>query len=405
MKVFEFTTPSRIVFGEGSSQTLADEAAHLGQCALLVTGRSADRSTAALKALQKAGIATQRFSVSGEPDLLSIRGGLAIARNHGADLIIGFGGGSVIDTAKAIAVLATNSGDVLEYLEIGGNSRKIENNGLPCIAIPTTAGTGAEATRNAVIADRKNGAKVSLRHQSMLPNLALVDPMLSWFLPPEQTAWGGMDALTQLIEAFLGNAANPLTDGLCRDGIKRCARSLRAAWLSANARLHQEEPKTLTKAEQDARCDLSLAALQSGLSLANSRLGAVHGLASPLGGRLEAPHGALCAALLPATLALNLSKARESGGSEDLLERYKELGTLLTGSPQTGADEAINWLTDLGQSLEIPPLNHWGLKQSMYGEIIAAALKASSMKGNPVSLNESDLQLLLDNCSRKPSEQ
>ena len=198
MKTFEFTTPNRIVFGEGCSRSLANEAAQLGQCALLVTGRSAERSAEAFKALQKLGIATQRFGVSGEPDLQTIRGGLAIARNFGADLIIGFGGGSVIDTAKAIAVLAGNSGDVLEYLEIGGNSRKIERAGLPCIAVPTTAGTGSEATRNAVIVDRQSSTKASLRHQTMLPRLALVDPWLSWYLPPDQTAWGGMDALTQL---------------------------------------------------------------------------------------------------------------------------------------------------------------------------------------------------------------
>ena len=217
------------------------------------------------------------------------------ARRPGAeercDTVIGFGGGAALDAAKAIAILMTNPGDVTDYLEIIGRGKTLTEPPVPCIAIPTTAGTGSEVTRNSVIASREERVKVSLRSPLMLPKVVVVDPELTYDLPPAITASTGVDALTQLIEPFVCSRANPLTDGLCQEGIERVARSLRRAFESAG---RGEAP-----ADAAAREDMAVASLFGGLALANAGLGAVHGLAAPLGGMIGAPHGAVCAALLP----------------------------------------------------------------------------------------------------------
>jgi alcohol dehydrogenase class IV len=298
-------------------------------------------------------------------------GGAEAARSFAAEVVVGLGGGSPMDLAKAVAALASNPGDPLDYLEVVGRGRPLSHTPLPCVAVPTTAGTGAEVTRNAVLSVPEARVKVSLRSPLMLPRVALVDPTLTWGCPADQTAYSGLDALTQLIEAFVCNQPNPLTDAFCRDGIARAARSLRAAC--------HDEPA--------ARSDMALAGLLGGLALANAKLGAVHGLAGPLGGRLGAPHGALCAALLPAVFAEN---AKAAGGP-----RFDEVGRLLTGSATAGATEALAFLESLVGDLNVPPLAHWGLTPKDHASVLPAARQAGSMQGNPVVLSDEALTSIL----------
>ena len=275
---FEFATASRILFGAGVARHIVPEAVRMGSRVLVVGGRSESRAEPTVDALRQAGLAVATYSVSGEPTVETARSGAERAEGHRADLVIGIGGGSVIDAAKAIAALTTNPGDVFEYLEVIGRGAPLVSDPIPVIAVPTTAGTGSEVTRNAVLASEAHHVKVSLRHPKMLPALAVVDPELTYSLPSALTASTGLDALTQLIEPFVSTAANPLTDGLCREGLLRAARSLARA---------------VTVGDPESREDMAVASLFGGLALANSKLGAVHGLAGPLGGMFpRAPHGA-----------------------------------------------------------------------------------------------------------------
>ena len=246
------------------------------------------------------------------------------------DVIIGLGGGSAIDTGKAIAALLTNPGDPLDYLEVIGRGQALHATPLPYIAIPTTAGTGSEVTRNAVLASPEHRVKVSLRSPLMLPRVAIVDPELTYSLPPAITASTGLDALTQLIEPYTCNSPNPLVDAICREGMQRAARSLKRAYQDGN--------------DVAAREDMSIAALFGGLALANAKLGAVHGFAGPLGGLFPAPHGMICARLLPLIVEANVRALQERKPNTSVLQRYAEVAQLLTGRSTAGASDAIEWL-------------------------------------------------------------
>ncbi len=283
MPSFEFATANRIIFGAGKLNGLGDQLKGRAKRLLLVTGRSSDAIPRVREILSAQGIPFDEFALHGEPTVDTASEGVKLALEHGCDMVIGLGGGSVLDAGKAIAALATNPGDVLDYLEVVGKGQALINAPLTYIAIPTTAGTGTEVTRNAVLESPAHGVKVSLRSPLMLPSVALVDPELTYTLPPAITASTGLDALTQLIEPFVSVKANPLTDAICREGIRHAARSLRRAYENG--------------ADQEAREGMSLASLFGGMALANSALGAVHGFAGPLGGMLHAPHGAICAKL------------------------------------------------------------------------------------------------------------
>ena len=245
------------------------------------------------------------FSVAGEPEISTVEQGVALAKKGNCELVIGIGGGSAMDAAKAIAAMLANEGELLDYLEIIGRGKALTKPSAPFIAIPTTAGTGSEVTRNAVLSSPEHKLKVSLRSPLMLARVAIVDPELTCDLPPALTASTGCDALTQLIEPFVCARANPMTDGLCVEGIRRAARSLRTAF-------HDGQNKS-------AREDMAVASLFGGLALANAGLGAVHGFAGPIGGNFPAPHGAVCAALLPHVMAANIRALRQrAAGSEAL---------------------------------------------------------------------------------------
>jgi len=378
---FEFASAGRIIFGAGVFKELGSTAKNLGHRALIVTGRTARHADFVSAQLTSATLASSVFSVTGEPDIQTIEKGVAQAKAEGADLIIGVGGGSSIDTAKAIAAIAANDGSLFDYLEVVGRGQPLQKSALPCIAIPTTAGTGSEVTRNAVIASPEHRVKASIRHVSMLPRLALVDPQLTLDMPPLLTACTGMDALTQLLEAFVCSRSNPIADSFCREGLARVARSLKIAFQNGR--------------DLPAREDMSLAALLSGLALANAGLGAVHGLAGPLGGMFDAPHGALCAALLPQVMTINLAAISNRAPNHPAARRFEEIARILTGNPRATAADAAAWTAETARELSIPTLSHYGVTTSHFEELTAKASAASSMKANPILLTATEITEIL----------
>jgi alcohol dehydrogenase class IV len=379
---FELATAGRILFGPGTLKELEPIAADLGRRALIVRGRNPDRARHLEAIVRAANINYSLFEVHGEPTIERIEAGVKQAREIEADMVIGFGGGSVIDSAKAIAALATNPGSILEYLEVIGKGKQIALASVPCIAIPTTAGTGAEVTRNAVLASPAHKVKVSLRSPYLLPRLAVVDPMLTCDLSRSVTASTGLDALTQLIEPYVCVRSNPVTDGFCVEGLKRVARSFRSAFEDGH--------------DIPARENMALASLFGGLSLANAGLGGVHGFASPIGGMFDAPHGAICAALLPHVMEINIRALQERARESAVLSRYDTIATLLTGSGKATSEDGIRWVHDLCKDLRIPGLRTYGVSASDVPVVVKQAAKASSMKANPIQLTTEELTEVLE---------
>jgi alcohol dehydrogenase class IV len=378
MPGFEFATATRIVFGAGRLAELPEAVKALGgNKVLLVTGRDPTRAGPLREGLGRMGLSSVTFTVEGEPTVERVREGTATALAGQCDAVVAFGGGSALDAGKAIAALAANGGDPLDYLEVVGRGQALTRPSLPLVAIPTTAGTGSEVTRNAVLGVKDAQVKASLRSPLMLPRLALVDPELLVGAPPAVLASSGLDALSQLLEPFLSARANPLTDALAREGMGRSARSLRRAVL--------EGP------DAAAREDLALASLFGGLCLANAGLGAVHGFAAPVGGMFEAPHGAVCAALLPATLEVNLRALRARAPSHPALPRFQEVAVLLTGRADARAEDGISWVRELCQALGVPGLGRHGLTEADVPRLVARAKAASSMKANPLPLTDEEL--------------
>ena len=372
---FEFATAGRILFGPGVLQQFQPD--QFGKRAFVIGGRNLDRLAPLTALLKKNGIAQTSFAVAGEPTVDLVRQGVEAARAGKPDFVIGFGGGSAIDAAKAIAALLTNPGDLFDYLEVIGNAKPLAAPPVPCVAIPTTAGAGAEVTRNAVLASPQHGVKVSLRHPLMLPRLAIVDPELTLDLPPHLTAATGMDALTQLIEPYVSVRATPMTDLLCIDGIARAAKSLRRAF---------ENGKDIA-----ARTEMSLASLYGGMTLANAGLGAVHGFAAAIGGMFQAPHGAICARLLAAVMEANINSLADN----PKLATFRHIAQLLTGNHDATANDGVEWVRNLCQTLKIPPLGAYGIKSGDVSNVCDKAAAASSMKANPVGLPREILHEIL----------
>jgi len=379
---FEFATAARIIFGEGTLREIHSLAPKLGSRPLIITGQTEERYRPLLAILSEAGLDVLTFAVSGEPTVEIVREGAEYAREHGRDFVLGIGGGSVIDAGKAISALITNRGETLDYLEVIGRGQPLTEAPVPYIAIPTTAGTGAEVTRNAVLGSPAHQVKVSMRSLHLLPGVALVDPELTYSMPPDITASTGMDALTQVIEPFVSKQANPLTDAICREGMRRAAKSLIQAYQDGEDRA--------------ARRDMSLASLFGGLALANARLGAVHGFAGPLGGMVEAAHGAICGRLLPPVMQVNLSALKARRANEAALGRYQEIAQILTGDPEAQPEDGLDWLWSLDRTLNLPPLADYGLQRADFPRLIEMASKSSSMQGNPVELTEDEMQEILE---------
>ncbi len=341
-----------------------------------------------LDGIALSGLSVNQYFVTKEPTIEVVEKGVRLAKAEACDLIVGCGGGSVIDTGKAIAALLTNGGRVLDYLKYSRSEtstllppKSLSLPSAPYIAIPTTAGTGAEVTRNAVLSLPEQRMKVSLRSDTMIPKMAIIDPELALSLPPPLTASTGLDALTQLIEPYVSNRANPMTDVFCGEGIQLVAKSLRKAYLHGD--------------DIEARENMALASLYGGLALANSALGAVHGLASPIGGMFPAPHGAVCGRLLPLAMEFNARALGRGDLPYRKSARYRQVARWLTGEPQAEVEDGIEWVKSLVAEFNIPRLSAYGIASAHFPEIVLKAKGASSMKGNPVRLEEEELAEIL----------
>lgn len=380
---FEFATSGRIIFGRGSIRLSASYVENQGFKNLLVlTGKDSKRVQPFIESLTNSKLIVIQFQINSEPTVELVETAAVIPKENRVDAVIGIGGGSVIDAGKAISALATNPGNLLDYLEVVGSGKPLLSPPLPFIAIPTTAGTGSEATRNAVITCKKEKVKASLRHHSLLPRLAVIDPELTLTVPPGLTAETGLDALTQLIEAFISSKSNPLTDALSIEGLKRAGRSLRRAYTNGD--------------DISAREDMALASLFSGMALANAGLGAVHGFAAPIGGIYDAPHGAVCASLIAPVLITNLKALKMREKESPTIGKIRTIAQILTGRPQAQPEEAVEWLNETCSFFKIRRLREFGIKKEDFSLIAGKAQKASSMKGNPIQLTEEELLSILE---------
>ncbi len=379
---FEFASAGKIIFGPDSTAGLAHIVSSYGSRALVLTGSTPDRNHRVFDLLEDEGLTLTTFSIVGEPTTHTIVAAAAGARDADVDVVVSVGGGSVIDTGKAVAAMLTNPGVLEDYLEVVGRGNPLQRPAAPHIAVPTTAGTGAEVTQNAVLLVPEQKVKVSMRSPLMLPTVALVDPLSTHPMSPSLTASTGLDALTQLIEAFVSKKANPLTDGICREGLRLVSRSLAEAFRDGS--------------NEQAREDMALAALFSGLALANAGLGAVHGFAGPLGGMIDAPHGCLCGKLLPHVMRANVAALRRDAKScVSTLARFDEIGHILTHKSGATATDAVEWTAQLCRTVSLPGLRRFGLEEGCFPEVIAKAKKASSMKGNPIELRDEELAEIL----------
>jgi len=375
---FEFATAGRVLAGPGRAAELPGVLAGLGSRVLVCTGANPARHDGLLAGL---GLPTAVLEVGAEPTVGLARAGVRAAREHGADVVVAIGGGSVIDTGKAIAILLGNGGDPLDYLEVIGAGQAITRPAVPCVAVPTTAGTGAEVTANAVLASPEHRLKASLRSPLMIPRVALVDPHLTVSCPRAVTAASGLDALTQCLEPLVSPRSSPLTDGLASEGLHRAAAGLRAAYADGE--------------NLAARADMATCALLGGMALANAKLGAVHGLAGVIGGIADVPHGVACAAVLAPVISANVRALRSGPPGQPALDRYGRAARLLTGDPDGSIEDGLAWIRQTLVLLEVPGLAVFGVGAQHADEIAAKALTSSSMQGNPVALSHGDLKAIV----------
>ena len=356
---FALRVPQEVHFGRGEVRKLPEIVARFGRRVFVVTG-----SRPAPVSLPDA----VRWSVHGEPEISTADEGARLCRESKCDVVIAIGGGSVLDTAKATAALATNGGEALDYLEGVGRGRLLEQPSLPFIAVPTTAGSGSEATRNSVLRVPDLKVKRSLRSEFMVPRVAVIDAELSESCPLPVAASAGLDALTHLIEGYVSIGAQPTTDALALKGIALAAQGL----------------VSLSRGKPDTE-SMALASFWGGVVLANAGLGAVHGLVAPLGGRLSVPHGMGCACLLTATMRMNIEALRARAPRSPALARYDEIAAVLRDVPD---------LDGLRINLGVPSLGTFGLSPDEIPAIISGS-RAGSMNYNPVTLNDSELARIL----------
>ncbi len=373
---FDFATAGRVVFGAGRAADLPAVVAPLGSRVLVCTGSSPGRHAALLSSLELPQVVS---TVDAEPTVDRVRGVTQAAREHSADVVLGIGGGSVLDLAKTVAMLLGNGGDPLDYLEVVGRGLPIGRPSVPFVAVPTTAGTGSEVTANAVLTDTGHGVKASVRSPLMLAQVALVDPLLTVDCPPAVTASSGLDALTQCLEPLVSVRANPVTDALAREGLRRAGSGLRRAYADGS--------------DVAARTDLAVCALSGGMALANAKLGAVHGFAGVLGALTGVPHGMACAAFLVPVVEANLRALRERAPASPALDRYAEAARLLTGDPDASTVDGLDWLRGTVAMLGVPPVR---VDPSDAQTVVDRVARASSTQGNPVELSTYELHAVLE---------
>ena len=381
-KVVEFYAPGKIIFGPGSLNQIGAEAKRLGSKVSVVLGKSAMRKSGALDRLTHLLIENNLEyiiyeNVPSDPTIETVDTGTDLAKKERCNLIIALGGGSVLDTGKAISATVTNKGSVADYQEIEGKGKKFQHKTLPFIAIPTTSGTGSEATRNAVITNTKLGLKKSIRNPWLIPEVALVDPELILSLPPYITAACGGDALTQCIESYLGKKSQEITDALSLHAIELIGKSLVKA---------VKDGRNL-----EARKNMAMAALLSGLCLSNSGLGAVHALSHPLGVYYKIPHGLSCAVLLPYVMEYNLPVV-----TKRLAKIAQSLGEDISLLSETeAAQRAVEKIKEILSQVGIKSnLSEWNIKNEDFSQLIKGA-KGGSLNNNPRDTSDEDLIKLL----------
>ncbi len=375
----QFYLPIKIITGLGCLAQLAEVVRASGRRALLVCGQEAMRRSGilerALNDLQRAGVYTVVYdAVHGEPDLDTVQAAVDLARQEQAEVVIGIGGGSAMDVGKAAAVLCTQPGTVHEHYR----GRPLSERRLPFVSVPTTAGTGAEVTNNAVLIDPERGIKESLRGAHLFATAAVVDPELTVSMPPEITASSGADALCQAIESFVARGAQPPSDALAGQAIQWIGRSLVRAYEQGS--------------DLPARADMLYGSLLTGMAMTNTRLGGAHGLAHPLGYRYHIAHGVICGLLLPYVMEYSLEHASD---------KYAEVARLLQVetrglSASEAAQEAVVAVRVITTKIGIPHhLRIFEVQQEDFPAIIAQALPSANLKNNPRPLGAEDLQVIL----------
>jgi alcohol dehydrogenase class IV len=378
---FEFMTASRIIVERGGLKQVGKLAKSFGERVLLVGRLASDDTKKAIEYLNNEGCIVTEVNVKGEPSVDSINEILALSKANQCEVVVAIGGGSVLDSGKTIAALMTNTNDIMDYLEVIGNGVPVSKKSLPFIAVPTTSGTGAEATKNATILSAAHKVKVSIRSPYMLPDVVLLDAQLTVSVPKDVTASTGLDALTQVLEPYVSKMANPITDAFAKEGLTRAARSLKKAYDQGD--------------DIDAREDMAIASLFGGISLANAKLGAVHGFAGVLGGMFPIPHGVVCARLLPFVTRKNIEVLNARDSLNPAVKRYEDVAKILTDNPSAKAMDGVAWLEDLCKHLDVAPLRAFGVKEEHFEEIINKSMNASSMKGNPIDLTFDELKDIL----------
>lgn len=379
---FNFSISHNIIFGAGKITELSKVIETYGKKVLIVRTPLEKNISKVINIIEKANKEWISYTVEHEPTTVTIDDVVKSAREFNTELVIAIGGGSVIDTGKAVSALLANPGQLIDYLEVVGKGLPLQKRSVPLIAIPTTAGTGSEVTRNAVIEVPEKKVKVSLRGLFIQPEVALVDPEFTLSVPAQVTAYSGMDAFIQVIEPYVSIKANQMTDIFCREGIKSAATSLLKAYSDGN--------------DLSARINMSWVSLLGGICLANAGLGAVHGFAGPIGGMFHIPHGAICASLLPAVMEVNIIALQQRDPDSISINRYQEIFQIVTGNPNASILAGLNWFRELQAKLQIPSLRKLGISKDNLSDIIKQSKIASSMKANPILLNDDELNEILE---------
>ncbi|MDA0147441.1 iron-containing alcohol dehydrogenase [Vibrio sp. LaRot3] len=377
--MFQFMTSTRIIFGEGALQSSLSVLNQFGYSVLLVTGQNTSRASPLINYLKQQNMRYQHVAISGEPNITMVEETALSGRKFKPDMVVAIGGGSVIDMGKALAAIIPNQGDVYDYVEVVGRNVPLKTKPIPFIAIPTTASTGSEVTRNAVLRSGQDQVKVSLRSPDMLADVAIVDPTLTYGTDSYTSGRGAMDAFTHLMEAYVCGDPNPLTDMVCEEGLRRLSSAILAGCL-------QDDFK--------ARSDLSFAAMLGGMAITNAKLGAAHGLASALGGKLAAPHSVITARLAPYVMQENIRAAQDAGRA-DVLARYQKVAQILTGRTNACRTDSILWVNMMLDKLGLPKLNSFGVCSTSFDDVANDALKSVAIKGNPLPLTQERLTYIL----------
>lgn len=378
--MFQFMTSTRIIFGEGALQSSLSILNQFGYSVLLVTGQDPERSSPIIQYLKNQSMRYQHVAINDEPNITMVEETAVSGRKFQPDMVVAIGGGSVIDMGKALAAVIPNQGDVYDYVEVVGRNVPLKTKPIPLIAIPTTASSGSEVTKNAVLKSGQDRVKVSLRSPDMLADVAIVDPTLTYGTDAYTSGRGAMDAFTHLMEAYVCGDPNPLTDMVCEEGLRRLSPSIIAA-------CKQDDHK--------ARADLSFAAMLGGMAITNAKLGAAHGLASALGGKLNAPHSVISGRLAPFVMSENINEAKAAGRS-DILNRYKRIAQIVTGRTNAHIEDSVLWVQMVLDKLALPHLSEFGVCSTSFEQVAQDALQSVAIKGNPLPLNEERLIHILN---------